>query len=249
MTDTTAGYVRPEDRVFDRLPEFDPKSRRFSIEEVLEVPYARSYTWGCSTNLDQGADGACVGFAWSQEAAAKPVPIGTDYATAMALYHAAQEIDEWPGHDYEGTSVLAGAKVAQSYGWNVEYRWAFDTPSRLSGVARKGPAVLGLNWKDGMFYPDANGRILATGQTAGGHAILERSVRIVWQPGTTAAQKRAPGWLRLVDRKQSMELLHNSWGPQRGGTDKGPGTAWISVEDMDMLMAEQGECCFPIRKR
>lgn len=242
-------FVRPEDRVLDRLPSFDPRSRSFNVREVLDIPYARSYTWGCGVNLDQGPDGACVGFAWAQEAAAKPVPIGTDYSTAMALYKAAQKIDEWPGEGYSGTSVLAGAKVAQQYGWLVEYRWAFTAPDRLSAISRKGPAVLGVNWYDGLFYPDAEGNVLVTGQVAGGHAILARAVRLVWQPGTLSAQKRSKDWYTFLDRKASKVLLHNSWGPGWGGTDKGPGTAWISVEDFDRLMGEQGECCIPVIRK
>lgn len=219
--------VPPEARVFDRLPSFDPRSRKFSVRPLLEEPKPRSYTWGCATNLDQGPDGACVGFSWAHEAAAKPVPIGTDYATAFALYKAAQGLDEWPGENYEGTSVIAGAKVAQQYGWLKEYRWAFNTLDGINAISRIGPAIIGINWYDGMSYPDPSGYISPTGSVVGGHAILVRGVSVT---------------LRTV-------LLHNSWGTGWGGTKWGPGTALLKWDDLDRLLGEQGEMCIPIVRR
>jgi hypothetical protein len=62
--------------------------------------------------LDQGKEGACVGFAWSHELAAYPVRVEVDDEFARSkIYAEAQKIDEWPGEAYHGTSVLAGAKV------------------------------------------------------------------------------------------------------------------------------------------
>lgn len=237
--------VTPEGHGLGRIPQFDERSRAFNIRAVLDIPYARSYTWSCDANLDQGPDGACVGFSWAHEATARPHVQPVAAPTARALYLAAQKIDEWPGENYSGTSILAGAKVAQTYGWLEEYRWAFNVPDALSAVSRRGPAIIGINWYDGMSYP-IDGRIKVYGDVVGGHAILVRSVRLVFQPGTTTEQKRSPSWYSYLDRKSSTVLLHNSWGPKWGGTDKGPGTAWLTVEDYDRLIHEQGECCIPV---
>lgn len=230
-----------------RLPEFDEKSRAFNIRALLEIPYARSYTWACDVHLDQGRDGSCVGFSIAHEANAKPAIQPVEASTAFALYKAAQKIDEWPGEDYSGTSVLAGMKVAKTYRWYDEYRWAFNVPDALSAISRKGPAVIGINWYDGMSYP-TDGRIKVYGDVVGGHAILVRSVRLVYQPGTTSAQKTSSSWFSYLDRDASCVLLHNSWGPGWGGTDKGPGSAWLSVDDYARLMSEQGECCVPVSR-
>lgn len=70
-----------EDPRLDRLVQFDERSRGYGIVPLLEAQdktQPRSYTWGCDIRtLDQGREGACVGFAWAGEAAARPVVGGT----------------------------------------------------------------------------------------------------------------------------------------------------------------------------
>lgn len=212
------------ERTLDRLPEFDPRSRLFSIREITP-PVPRSYTWACSTNLDQGSEGACVGFAWTHEWISRPKPVVINGGNAYAggVYHRAQELDEWPGTDYEGTSVLAGAKTMMERKIIGEYRWAFNLTDALAGISRHGPAVLGINWYSGMWDTDPDGYVNVDGDVVGGHAILCRG----------------------VDLKRKRVLLHNSWGPSWGGTNKGPGTAWLDFDGLDRLMQEQGEVCIP----
>lgn len=215
------------ERTLDRRVSFDPKSRSFPIRAVIPaaVVKPRSYTWSCAFNLDQGSEGACVGFAWAHELGARPVVVAeSSNMLAQAVYKEAQKIDEWPGESYSGTSVLAGAKIILAHRWMDEYRWAFGLDDLIMAVGYKGPAVLGVNWHTGMFSPDQKGYIHATGNVEGGHAILCRAVNI----------------------KQRRFLLHNSW-----GADWGPsrGTAWIDFEDMDKLLHESGEACVPVRRR
>ena len=58
--------------ILDRIARFDERSREWGIRK-LQPGEPRSYTWDCDTNLNQGNEGACVGFGWAQEAAARPV--------------------------------------------------------------------------------------------------------------------------------------------------------------------------------
>lgn len=82
---------------------------------------------------DQGQEGACVGFGCSR---AMSLLNRTRY-DGQWLYHTAQENDEWPGEDYDGTSVRAGLDVLRAVGAKrsrsglvlagdgiSEYRWA-----------------------------------------------------------------------------------------------------------------------------
>lgn len=221
------------ERTFDRLPQFDERSRSFDIARTLDTTKPRSYTWGCPANLDQGREGACVGFGWAHEHAARPYVRPADNALARALYFEAQRVDEWPGGAYpgaspfyEGTSVLAGAKAAQARGHLSEYRWAFNLNDALTAVSRKGPAVIGVWWWTGMFRPDADGFLHPTGQREGGHALLVRGVNI----------------------KARTVVLHNSWGTGWGGTKYGPGTALLTWDDFGSLLADDGECCIPVQR-
>lgn len=209
-----------------RLPEFDERSRAFPIRALLPSVGPRSYTWalaGVDEPLDQGQEGACVGFAWSHEAAAKPViERGITNQFAYDAYRAAQQIDQWPGDDYDGTSVLAGAKIMLARGYIREYRWCFNLDDVLTTVSRRGPVVLGINWYEGMFNTDANGYVRPTGSIAGGHAIMCNAVNITRKDVT----------------------LTNSWGINWGRY----GRCRMTWEALDRLLHEDGEACVPIRR-
>lgn len=213
-----------------RRPEFDERSRAFGVMEIVEVPKPRSYTWACGASLNQGPDGACVGFAWAQELAARPVVVkGLGYAAGMAFYRRAQQLDEWPGEEptYVGTSVLAGAKAVMEAGHLREYRWAFGADELAVAVSRQGPAVIGIDWHRDMFSPDAAGWIRPTGDVVGGHAILVRGYNV----------------------RLRRFLLHNSWGAQWGGRGLAPpGCAFISHDDLADLLARWGDCCVPVKR-
>ncbi|MBT2451265.1 hypothetical protein J7F03_30190, partial [Streptomyces sp. ISL-43] len=111
----------------DRIPQPDERNNNYPIRElVTEQASLRSAGWACSSWLDQGNEGACVGFAWSHELIATPVKVKkVDASFARTIYHEAQGLDDWPGEAYSGTSVLAGAKAVAARGYMEEYRWAF----------------------------------------------------------------------------------------------------------------------------
>jgi hypothetical protein len=208
---------------FGRLVEFDKRSRNFPMRSLLRGLVPRSYTWRCSINLDQGSAPACVGFSITHEAAARPVEVqGLDGKVALSIYRRAQKLDEYPGEDYDGTSVLAGMKAAMEKKWYSEYRWAFGEPDLLLSVGYKGPAVLGINWYSGMMDPDSKGIIRPTGQVEGGHAILCNGISV----------------------RSGLYRLHNSWGT---GWGLG-GDCFISRDDMSRLLSEEGECCIPVKR-
>lgn len=221
------GTVTHDPRL-DRLVQFDERSRAYPIRELLAVDEPRSYTWRLPVYLDQRNEGACVGFSWSHELAARPVEVqGITDQTARTVYFEAQKIDEWPGgaYDgaspfYEGTSVLAGAKVVQAQGLIKEYRWAFSLNDALVAISRKGPGILGCWWFEGMMNPDAKGFIRPTGRALGGHAIVVRGVSV----------------------KNRTVRLSNSWG-QGWGLN---GDCFMTWEDFETVLMNQGEFCVPV---
>lgn len=225
------GGASTEDVRLDRVIEFDERSRDFALPARRGRRKRRSYTWRCDKYLNQGEEGACVGFSIGHELIARPASvkrIGPKYCREK-IYWEAQRQDDWKGGDYpgahpryDGTSLLAGVKVAQSLGWFEEYRWTFTFSAFLLGLGYHGPAVIGINWYNDMYEPDANGIVRPTGGTAGGHAILANGVNV----------------------KDRTVTLHNSWG--KGWGIKGE--CKVRWSDMEKLLADDGEVVFFVRR-
>lgn len=217
-----------QDKRLDRLVHFDERSKAFPIRELIGDKQPRSYTWRLNTRLDQGSDGACVGFSWSHELAARPVEVpNITNATALQTYYRAQQLDEWEGGAYpgaspfyEGTSVLAGAKAVQETGHMKEYRWAFSLNDALLAIGYQGPGILGTWWYSDMFEPDEKGFVKPTGSRVGGHAIIVRGISV----------------------KGRYVRLSNSWGTNWGVG----GDCFVTFEDFEKLLMDEGEFCIPV---
>jgi hypothetical protein len=216
----------------DRVPIFDPRSLDFLIRDLLSDEHKNTLVtklWDAPPGtpvLDQGQEGACTGFGTTNELLWNPVPVpGLDATFAREkIYWAAQKTDPWPGGSYpganpqyEGTGVLYAIKAAAKLGYYAEYRWAKSENDMARGVSHLGPAIIGINWTEDMFRPDADNYIHPTGSIAGGHCIL------------------ATG----IDINADCYILHNSWGPTWGQD----GNCKIKRSDMAKLLRDQGECC------
>lgn len=222
----------------DRLPQFDERSKEFTVRAKLDelgLRHPRSYSWR-HVQLDQGNEGACVGFGTTMEAAARPVPVFGDpvrkppniKATndiAHSVYLRAKELDEYPGENYEGTSVLAGMKACVEHGWFGEYRWATGAgvPAAVDdiilSVGYLGPVIMGTDWYEDMYEAVGDeGYLDATGQKVGGHCYLftrySTKLDALWTP--------------------------NSWG--------GHGQGWVRRSDVELLMGSGGEACIPMQR-
>lgn len=224
------------DRVLDWVPRHDPRSRAFMSRSVVERRPLYNRLWRTGPILDQGYEGACVGFGWTAEALATPVPVDLlrvkaaiprdPHQLARHVYRYAQQIDEWEGESYEGTSVLAGAKVMRTIGTVREYRWAFGVQDVLDAIVRNGPVVLGTVWLDGM-YEAPNGVLRPRGSVVGGHCYLAIGYR---------AYSPIVGGPSVV--------MQNSWGTSWGLG----GVAHIAVADLADLLRQEGEACVPYRR-
>lgn len=218
-----------QDHRLDRLVDFDARSRRYGIRQ-LAAPDDRpliSKAWDLGICLDQGTEGACVGFAMAHELAAEPVRVPGMTATFAreSIYWPAQRLDGWPGGSYpgarpvyEGTSVLAGAKAVKKLGLIRGYRWAFGLQDVLLGLSYHGPCVLGLAWYEGMLKTSESGFIVSTGSIVGGHCILALEINV----------------------DDETVTLPNSWGPEWGVK----GRCRIRWDDLEKLLKEDGEACF-----
>lgn len=237
----------------DRMYQLDWRSLDYPVSaEILEqgasINIPRSYTWFVDEFLDQRAEGACVGFSFSHELAARPQEIhGINDNYARGVYFDAQRVDPWSGGAYpgatpfyEGTSVLAGAQVLKDRGFYESYHWALTAVEVAQGIGYFGPAVLGCDWYTSMFNTDRYGFIYPYGRVEGGHAILIQGVHIVFK--TRSSWFRPRTWAD-VNYEKSYVILRNSWGPTWGTK----GTAKLSLANLAGLLAQSGEVCFPKR--
>lgn len=201
-----------------RLPAPDPRDRAFRFASLLPEEPTRTHRYFWSGYFgNQGNESSCVGFSWMHWLVSGPTTQKTrDWdATARTIYRDAQFLDEWEGENYDGTSVRAGAKALQTAGFISEYKWAWTGDEVVRAVLDVGPVVVGTNWYTNMFIPDSRGFVRPTGYLEGGHAYLIEGANI----------------------KRDVVRFKNSWGKEWGKFGRG----FMTIEHLNVLMAEQGE--------
>lgn len=186
---------------------------------------------GVTVLQDQGAEGECVGFGWSDYLASNPnpaaivvEPLGANVETATAekLYVLAQQFDGSTPDEQSGASTLGGAKAAQSLGFINAYHWAKTVDDVEAAIKAGLNVVTGTNWYAGQMNVDGNGFIHVTGQLAGGHEVIYHGVA------------GDGSWFQG----------RNSWG---AWGINGTGDFRISRADLARLLSEQGDACVPSR--
>jgi len=211
------------DRGMGRLPAVDPRDRAFpmALFTTAAVELPRYRYWRAGAVLDQGQMPWCVAYAWSQWLRSAPI-MSRPSQTEAEIYRAAQLVDEWPGQDYDGTSVRAGAKVLQAAGHIRSYLWAMDELTIRRQVLAFTPVVVGFSWHVNMFEPE-DGFLSLGGGIAGGHAFL---------------------LIGYSTARRAYRVL-NSWGREWGEE----GRAWLRDEDVATLLADDGEACAAVEQR
>lgn len=210
-----------------RVVEFDARSlSEHPITDVLTAgqvakPVTKLWTIPGPAPLNQGAEGACVGFAFTHELVSEPVPVtGASNAYARGVYRRAQNLDAFP-NSQPGTSVVAGAKALKERGFYSRYTWCETEEEVAAAVSHVGPVVVGTNWHEGMYTVPSDGFVVPTGRVVGGHAWL----------------------LTGIDVDGGFYYWLNSWGPKYGKR----GRAKMRREVFTTLFNRRGEACVPMR--
>ncbi len=193
---------------------------------------------------DQGREGACTGFALSsaitlmnrQRHARIDPSAQVPMASARMLYEMAKINDEWPGEDYEGSSIRAAlkgfyhngvcsdetapyqdgdsgwhltvehAKEARNLGLGAYYRMRPEIIDYHAALNEVGVIYVSARIHRGWRNP-ADGEIEPSYFSEGGHAFI------------------------IVGYNERGFLIQNSWGEDWGGFDGRPGIALWKYED------------------
>lgn len=217
---------------FGRLPQWDERNLQYPVRSLIDLP-ARSYTWPLYLDiLDQDGLGGCVGWTGGEELASKPVAVpGVDDAFCRELYFDIQDSDDWAGSErpgavpqFEGTSMLALAKLLVARGHWSQYRWGTTLEEVKFGVGNRGPMPIGVDWSTGCMQTDSDGYIHPErGGIEGGHAVL----------------------LRGHSRRRKAFRGRNHW-TRRWGDG---GEFWVSYEGVQWWLEHQGEFILPVRSK
>lgn len=194
--------------------------------------------------LDQGREGACTGFALAgtinvlryHRAKRQELVLPTSGVSPRMLYEMARLHDEWPGEDYEGSSIRGAikgffhngvcsdtlapykvqekdwsltveqAKDARNTGLGAYYRLRKEIIDYHSALNEVGVIIVSAKVHRGWQNPP-KGKIRKSNLHEGGHAFM------------------------IVGYDEEGFLIQNSWGPQWGGYRGIPGTAHWSYQD------------------
>lgn len=219
---------------FDRHPSPRSKSHRYTVRQAgvaRAVPRTETH-WRLTPDfpLDQGSEGACVGFGLSAELSADPVMLPTGTPFAQRLYELARDEDHAMGLDYpEGATVLGGLRAAQKLGQIQGYAWATTSDELCDAVVQHGSAVLGTAWKSGMDRLTRDALARVTGYVRGGHCYT--IIGYIPRFGITDPFTKRTRYYEVYE-------LINSWGPEYGRA----GRFYMLRRDVDRLVfAEDGE--------
>lgn len=225
ITEPLIDATKDETKGLGRLVSLDPRDSKYPLSAVVSKRAGLTYRyWKTGKVLDQLDTSECVAYSGEQFLATGPVT-NKFYKSPHDLYTEARKVDEWEGEDYDGTSVRALFKVLQDAKYIKEYRWATDIQTVVSHLLQNGPVILGTDWYNSMFYPDAITGFLtlrASSGLAGGHAYMVKGCN-----NNKLCPDGSRGAIRII----------NSWGTQWG--DKGH--AWLSYSDADRLIKNWGE--------
>jgi hypothetical protein len=196
----------------------------------------------CPKLYDQGQTPKCVGYGTATLTTAMEYKNEKQWTAqkydADAAYAWANANDGIPGA-HDGSTTRAGFEYLRQQGAHItrrtrlrpnepidhkitQYLWAKTLDQLLQFMwAEQLPGMIGINWYNDMFNPDANGFIKPTGGLAGGHNLTVRGFSMT----------------------EEYVILRNSW---NGWGLNNTGDAKVRFADMTKLLSQDGEAGAPV---
>jgi hypothetical protein len=226
----SAPVTEHEGRIFDRVERWDARNADFPLqllhdETVAEKPLVNKY-WTLNVTLDQGNTEGCTGNGTTHMLLATPRPQkGLDEAWATDLYYENRFCDEWPGEDYDGSSVTGAMVATKKWGRINTFVWPRTAREVAVALGYNGPVVIGVDWTQRMMDTDPAGYVHATGKAVGGHCVCLIGYHL-------AGSK----WHGSTLTEDAFELK-NSWSADWGVS----GNALLRPADLDRLLGSGGD--------
>lgn len=221
-----------------RLKEHDPKSKDYPMPRLrTAVKRAeRDYSsWNMGTlEIDQGNTPRCVGYSGKRLLVAGPITNRDPSIDPDDCYFGAQTWDEWPGAEYDGSSVNGFMKYARNtLGVIKEWRWAFSEEILFNNVLLISPAQVGTVWDAELSNPDGDGYI------APGKNIEKSDEGHAWVLGNAYRNRHNP------DGTVGAYRMWQNWGFGWGERGK----AWITRKSVAILLAIEGEAAMALEQK
>jgi len=145
---------------------------------------------------------------------------------AAAIYQRGQQLDEYPGDDYPGGSVLGAMSAALELGHIGGYLWCFGTRDVAQAILTGRPVVVGVPWLSGMWETGPGGLVVLEGADEGlGHCLAVNGIRTRGPNGEQGA--------------------HFRWQQSSGESYGVGGFGWIHHRDLAGLLRGRGEAATP----
>lgn len=201
----------------------DPRSLRYKVQPT---GIAQTAIWERKIPvLDQGDLGSCTGNATIGVLGTEPFysalsPVQRQALTeaeAIRLYSQATQLDPFDGTyppTDTGSDGLDVAKAAVKFGYLSGYKHITSVAAAQTAIVA-GPFIVGSDWFDGMFDPDASGEVQISGAVAGGH------------------EYECFGYQAGADRWHFWNSWGTSWGTR--------GAFWMSGGTFAELLARDGD--------
>jgi hypothetical protein len=202
-----------------RLEDFIGTGSRAEVQSGRKL-------WANPLQLNQGREGACVGFAHVGVSNSQPAKHEYGNERGFQVYHLAQDrFDPFPGNKYPGTTVRAGAKAQVYLGEYTHYAFTNSVEVLALHILNYGSATIGVDWFTGMDRVDSEGFIHPSGKLMAGHSVVIDGV--TWN---------------YEGVKPNRFRFRNSWGSYWGFNGRG----WISAIDLQFLFNRGGTSCVPV---
>lgn len=179
----------------------DPRDRKYPLSSTVGrglprvLPAKRWHLGRGLTFQSQGNTSECTHFGTTHLLMLTPIVRYDAFELTATQYAWSQRNDEWPGENYDGTSVRAALEYLRTEIKVIDrYEWADNMDVALRRLTRSakeggGPLTTGIDWWSGFDNEKGDGWWDVTGWLRGGHCL-----DLIGYEPKTAKRKEALLW-------------------------------------------------------